>query len=463
MAFITDDFLLTTKTARALYHDAAEGLPIVDYHCHIDPAQIAADAHFGNITEVWLGGDHYKWRLIRSDGVGEDEITGSATDREKFDRFCRVIPKCIGNPMYHWTHLELKRYFGFDGILSPDTADEVWELTKEKLKTLSVNEIIRRSNVMMIGTTDDPADSLEHHKAIADSGVCSAAVLPSFRPDRALNVDREGFPDYIRRLSEVSGVTIGCPDDLKAALSARLDLFCSLGCRAGDHALDRMVCEIADGLTLKDIFSRAMAGEKVDQRSADAFRTDMLLFLGGEYARRGVVMQLHYGARRNVNSRMFARLGPDTGFDCVSAADNGAALAGFLDELDRRGDLPKTVIYSLNPSDNAMIDSVIGCFQGAETPGMIQHGSAWWFNDTKDGMRDHLKSLADLSVLGNFIGMLTDSRSFLSYTRHEYFRRILCDLIGGWVEAGEYPHDMTTLSELVRGICFENAKRYFNL
>ena len=463
MAFITDDFLLTTKTARALYHDAAEGLPIVDYHCHIDPAQIAGDAHFGSITEVWLGGDHYKWRLIRSDGVGEDEITGSATDREKFDRFCRVIPKCIGNPMYHWTHLELKRYFGFDGILSPDTADEVWELTKDKLKTLSVNEIIRRSNVMMIGTTDDPADSLKHHKAIADSGVCSAAVLPSFRPDRALNVDREGFPDYIRRLSEVSGVTIGCPDDLKAALSARLDLFCSLGCRAGDHALDRMVCEIADGLTLKDIFSRAMAGEKVDQRSADAFRTDMLLFLGGEYARRGVVMQLHYGARRNVNSRMFARLGPDTGFDCVSAADNGAALAGFLDELDRRGDLPKTVIYSLNPSDNAMIDSVIGCFQGAETPGMIQHGSAWWFNDTKDGMTAHHKSLADLSVLGNFIGMLTDSRSFLSYTRHEYFRRILCDLIGGWVEAGEYPHDMTTLSELVRGICFENAKRYFNL
>ena len=463
MAFITDDFLLSTKTARALYHGAAEGLPIIDYHCHIDPAQIAADAHFGNITEVWLSGDHYKWRLIRSDGVGEDEITGSASDREKFDRFCRVIPKCIGNPMYHWVHLELKRYFGFDGILSPDTAEEVWELTREKLGSLSVNDIIRQSNVMMIGTTDDPADSLEHHKAIAESGVCSAAVLPSFRPDRALNVDKAGFSDYIRRLSGVSGISIGCPDDLKAALSARLDLFCSLGCRASDHGLDRMVCEIADDLTLKDTFSRAMAGEEVDPRAADAFKTDMLLFLGREYARRGVVMQLHYGARRNVNSKMFELLGPDTGFDCVSVTDNGAALAAFLDELDKRGELPRTVIYSLNPSDNALIDTVIGCFQGTDVPGMIQHGSAWWFNDTKAGMTAHLKSLADLSVLGNFIGMLTDSRSFLSYTRHEYFRRILCDLIGGWVEAGEYPDDVTTLAELVRGICFENAKRYFDL
>ena len=463
MAFITDDFLLTTKTARALYHGAAEGLPIIDYHCHVDPAQIAGNARFDNITEVWLGGDHYKWRLIRSDGVPEDEITGAASPREKFDRFCRVIPKCIGNPMYHWTHLELKRYFGFDGILSPDTADQVWELTREKLKTLTVNEIIRVSNVEMIGTTDDPADSLEHHREIAGGNICSAAVLPSFRPDKAINIEKPGFADYVRRLSAVSGVRIGCPDDLKSALSARLDLFCSLGCRASDHGLDRMVCEMADEKTVNETFSRAMAGEAVDGRSADAFKTDLLLFLGGEYARRGVVMQLHYGARRNVNSRMYARLGPDTGFDCISAGDCGAALASFLDVLCRRNTLPRTVIYSLNPSDNALIDTVIGCFQGTDAPGMIQHGSAWWFNDTKAGMIAHLTSLADLSVLGNFIGMLTDSRSFLSYTRHEYFRRILCDLIGRWVENGEYPDDKKTLTKLVEDVCYGNAKRYFNL
>ena len=463
MSFINEDFLLKTRTAKALYHEAAEGLPIIDYHCHIDPAQIACDDRFENITRVWLGGDHYKWRLIRSDGVGENEITGSASDREKFDRFCALIPKCVGNPMYHWTHLELKRYFGFDGTLSPDTADEVWELTKGALAGLSVNRIITMSGVKMIGTTDDPADTLEWHRRIAESGVCTAGVYPSFRPDKAVNVDKSGFADYVGRLSRASGIAISSPDDLKQALSLRLDLFCSLGCRASDHGLDRMVCVRAGDGAVKEAFDRAMAGECPDAFSADAFKTDVLLFLGREYARRGVVMQLHYGARRNTNSKMFARLGPDTGFDCISVGDNGEALVSFLDALESDGSLPRTVIYSLNPSDNAMIDSVIGCFQGTDVPGKIQHGSAWWFSDTKAGMTAQIKSLAELSVLGNFIGMLTDSRSFLSYTRHEYFRRILCSILGEWVENGEYPADMPALKALVRGICFENAQRYFNL
>ncbi|MBQ9544041.1 MAG: glucuronate isomerase [Clostridia bacterium] len=463
MGIITEDFLLRTKTARALYHEAAEGLPIIDYHCHIDPAQIARDEHFENITRVWLGGDHYKCRLIRSDGVGEDEVTGSASDREKFDRFSAVIPKCVGNPMYHWTHLELKRYFGFDGALSPDTADEVWDLTKNVLADLGVNRIITSSNVKMIGTTDDPADSLEWHKQISSSGVCAAKVCPSFRPDKAVNVDKPGFKEYILRLSEASGIAISSPDDVKEALKNRLDLFCSLGCRASDHGLDRMVCVKASESEIKEAFDRAMAGEKPDAKAADAYKTEILLFLGREYAKRGVVMQLHYGARRNVNSNMFSRLGPDTGFDCIAVSDNSEALCLFLDALESSGELPRTVVYSLNPADNAMIDSVIGCFQGNDVPGKIQHGSAWWFSDTKAGMTSQIKSLAELSILSNFIGMLTDSRSFLSYTRHEYFRRIFCDILGGWVEDGEYPADMPTLKALVRGVCFENAERYFNI
>ena len=463
MPFINDDFLLKTPTAKRLYHDAAEGLPIIDYHCHINPAEIAADRHFDNVTQVWLGGDHYKWRLIRSDGVPESEITGDADDRTKFDRFCQVIPKCIGNPMYHWTHLELARYFGYFGLLGPDTAGEVWELTGDKLKTMGVRSIIRDSNVKMIGTTDDPADDLKQHREIAEKGLCSAKVFPSFRPDKAVNVDKPGFADYIARLSAASGIKIEKLDDLKQALKSRLEYFVSLGCRASDHGLDRMVSSFAPEEKLEEIFRRALSGEIPSAADADAFKTHILLFLAREYKKNGVVMQLHYGAQRNVNTKMFKALGPDTGFDCIAVTDNGSALTGFLDALEKNDSLPRTVIYSLNPADNAMIDTVIGAFQGTDVPGKIQHGSAWWFSDTKEGMTAQLSSLAQLSVLGNFIGMLTDSRSFLSYTRHEYFRRILCDILGGWAESGEFPNDLPLLKETVRNICYYNAERYFGL
>lgn len=465
MSFIHEDFLLQNTTAKKLYHGYAEGLPIVDYHCHIDPAQIAKDHKFDNITQIWLGGDHYKWRLIRSDGVCEREITGDADDHTKFLRFAAALPKAIGNPMYHWTHLELKRYFDYDGVLSPDTAREVWELCNSKLKedSMSVCSIIKGSGVAMIGTTDDPVDSLEHHAALANNNPSGAKVLPSFRPDKAVNVEKEGFCQYIAKLSEASGVKIATVEDVKKALSLRLDAFCALGCRASDHGLDYAVYAPASKERIEETFQMAMNGESIDPQRAEEYKTEILLHLGREYARRGVVMQIHYGAQRNTNTRMFRSLGPDTGFDCISMRNCGEAITGFLNALEQDSLLPRTILYSLNPHDNALLDTVLGCFQGSEIPGKIQHGSAWWFSDTKAGMETQLKSLAELSVLGNFVGMLTDSRSFLSYTRHEYFRRILCNLLGSWVENGEYPNDEKTLGKMVQDICFYNAKRYFQL
>ena len=465
MSFITEDFMLHTETARRLYHDHAEGQPIIDYHCHIDPREIAEDRQFDNITQVWLSGDHYKWRLIRSNGVPEEEITGSAADRLKFERFAQMLPKAIGNPMYHWTHLELKRYFGYDGVLGPDTAEEVWQLCNERLreKALSVCGIIRRSDVRLIGTTDDPADSLLWHEKIAARKSCAAEVVPSFRPDKALNINKTGFADYVGRLSAVTGMSIGQFSDVKRALSDRLNYFCAHGCRASDHGLDYVPYAPATDGELDAIFVNAMEGKTVTPLEEEQYKTALLLHLAREYARLGVVMQLHYGAQRDVNRRMFARLGPDTGFDCISMRGCGEKLTAFLSELFSEDTLPKTVLYSLDPTQNALLDTVIGCFQGTEAIGKLQHGAAWWFNDTKAGMKEQLRSLAELSLLGNFIGMLTDSRSFLSYTRHEYFRRILCDLLGRWVEDGEYPNDEKTLGMLVENICYGNAARYFGV
>ena len=465
MSFIKDDFLLSNETAKKLYHNYAKKMPIIDYHCHINPREIAENHKFGSITEIWLGGDHYKWRTIRSNGVAENEITGDADDFTKFSRFAQVMPKLIGNPMYHWSHLELMRYFGFEGTLSEDNAKEVFDLCNEKLKddSMSVQSIIKNSNVAMIGTTDDPIDNLEWHKAIAEKGECSAKVLPSYRPDKAVNIDKAGFTDYIERLGEAANMKIGSVSEVCAALARRLDFFCSLGCRATDHGLDYMVYEVADEKEVNKIFKKAMSGKEVTQLEADKYKTFLLLFLGREYAKRDIVMQLHYGVQRNTNTNKFESLGADTGFDCISTKECCFALTGFLNALDSDGLLPKTIIYSLNPHDNELIGTVLGCFQGTEAAGKIQHGSAWWFNDTKSGMETQLKSLANLSVLGNFIGMLTDSRSFLSYTRHEYFRRILCNLIGTWVENGEYPDDEKYLGKLVEDICYNNAAKYFGL
>ena len=465
MNFMTDDFLLKTETAKLLYHKYAENMPIVDYHCHINPQEIYEDRKFENITQVWLGGDHYKWRLIRSNGVNEDEITGNADAQVKFRHFAEMLPKAIGNPMYHWTHLELKKYFDYNGVLNGKTADEVFALCNEKLQKddMTVRSLIKKSNVSMIGTTDDPIDSLEWHKKLLEDKSFDVTVAPSYRPDKAVNVEKAGFAEYIGKLSVASGVEIKTVEDVKKALSNRLDFFCEVGCRATDHGLDYVVYSPADDAAVENIFQTVMNGGTVSQEDADKYKTAIMLHLGKEYAKHGIVMQLHYGAQRNANGKMFDRLGADTGFDCISTKSCGEAITGFLNALASENALPKTILYSLNPQDNEMLGTILGCFQGTEAQGKIQHGSAWWFNDTKSGMEAQLKSLANLSLLGNFVGMLTDSRSFLSYTRHEYFRRILCNLIGEWVENGEYPFDEEQLGQLVQDICFNNAKRYFDL
>ena len=461
--FLSENFLLNTETARRLYSKYAADMPIIDYHCHVSPKEIYEDKKFENITQLWLSGDHYKWRLMRSNGVDEYYITSDAPDKEKFLQFARMLPKAIGNPMYHWCHLELKNYFGFEGTLSEKTAEEVWELCNEKLKNMSVRSIIKQSNVAFIGTTDDPVDSLGYHKLIAEDDSFDTVVAPSFRPDKALNIDKAGWREYVAKLSEVSGIEICNLETLKRALSGRIEYFDAHGCRASDHGLDFMIYAEASAEELDALIGRGGIGEKISTAEAEALKTELLLHCAREYARLGWVMQLHYNCMRNPNTKMFEQLGADVGFDTIGANNGSHKLARVLDRLYYEGALPKTIIYSLDPGDNASIDTIIGAFQGTEAEGKIQHGSAWWFNDNKQGMRDQLVSLANLSLLGNFVGMLTDSRSFLSYTRHEYFRRILCALIGEWVENGEYPDDDELLGEIVSGICYRNAKNYFKL
>ena len=463
--FMNEDFLLTNATARKLYHDVAEKMPIVDYHCHLDPQQIYEDVRFENITQVWLGGDHYKWRIMRSNGVDERYITGDAPDREKFQKFAEALPRCIGNPMYHWCHLELKNYFGYAGTLNGATAQEVWDLALKKLAEpdFSARGLIRRSNVAMIGTTDDPCSDLKWHKLIAEDKSFETKVCPSFRPDPALNCHKPGFASYIAKLSEVSGVEIHSAEDVAKALTQRIDYFNECGCRASDHGLDYVMYQEAAQTEIEETFRKAMAGEKLTVAETEGYQTYLLLHCAREYARHGWAMQLHFSCFRNPNSRMFGKLGADCGFDCIAVTDSSAALHSVMDALDKTGQLPKTIVYSLNPADNQWLDTLLGAYQGTEIPGKIQHGSAWWFNDNKVGMQDQMISLGQLGILGNFIGMLTDSRSFLSYARHEYFRRILCNLMGTWVENGEYPADMDMLGALVADICCNNAKRYFNL
>ena len=459
--FLDRDFLLETETAKKLFHNFAEAMPIIDYHCHINPKEIAEDKKYKNITQVWLYGDHYKWRAMRSCGVEERYITGGASDYEKFEKWAETLPLLIGNPLYHWTYLELKKYFGYDGTLGKKTAKQVWDLCNEKLKDMSVREIIKSSNVEIICTTDDPTDLLEFHKQIAKDDSFDVKVLPAFRPDKAINIDKDDYGDYLHKLEDTSRVKIGSFEDLKKALADRIEYFDGYGCRVSDHAFEYIVCNKASDEGIESIFKKKAGGGSLTTVETEKFKTAMIIFLAKEYAKRGWIMQIHYGTIRNVNTNMFKISGPDTGYDCISTRDSAAGLAGLLDELEKLSALPKTIIYSLNPNDNAMICSSIGCFQGAGIKGKVQHGSAWWFNDTKLGMVRQLENLADISVLGNFIGMLTDSRSFLSYTRHEYFRRILCNLIGKLVENGEYPDDEGQLISIVEGICYYNAKNYF--
>ncbi len=474
--FMDKDFLLETETAKHLFHDYAEKMPLVDYHCHISPKEIYENRRFNDLVEVWLGGkqpdgsyfgDHYKWRVMRSNGVSEDYITGDKPAPERLRKFAEALEMAIGNPMYHWCNLELRKFFGYEGHLTPDTVQEVWELTKDKLQNdpdLTVRGLIEQSNVAFIGTTDDPIDSLEWHDKLAHDRTITFKVCPSFRPDKAINISKEGFREYMGKLAKSVGKTeLKTVEEVCAALTERLEFFVKMGCRASDHGLDYIPYRPCSPMEANMAYQSVMAGETVTVEEAEGYQTAILLHLGREYHRLNVAMQLHYSCLRNVNERMYRRLGPDTGFDMIAQNTCGGSIAALLSALDQTGECPKTILYSLNPADNEQLGTLLGCFQGTEVPGKIQHGSAWWFNDTKSGMEEQMKSLANLGLLGNFVGMLTDSRSFLSYARHDYFRRILCNLIGHWVENGEYPNDEASLKKIVEGVCFNNAARYFGL
>ncbi len=461
--FMDADFLLSTDTAKKLYHEYAKNTPVLDYHCHLEPKEIAEDITFETLTQLWLGGDHYKWRIMRSNGVSEEYITGDAPDEEKFHAFVQALQKAVGNPMYHWCHLELQRYFDVYEPLTEENWKEVYEHCNKKLKdvSMSARNLIRKSNVTMVCTTDDPVDDLHFHEKIWADPTFTVQVLPAWRPDKAFALNSEGFCAYMDRLSQVSGVKVCDWKSYQEAMKARLDYFVEHRCLVTDHGLD-----VADYIPTTDeeadaLLKRALKGEAVTEGEMLAFTSAALKFLGKEYKKRNMVMQLHCGARRENNRRIFEKVGPNGGIDCISESGFTVRMADLLNELDQEGALPKTILYSLNPNDDAIIGTMIGCFQGDGVHGKIQHGAAWWFNDHKPGMIKQMTSLASLGLLGNFVGMLTDSRSFVSYPRHEYFRRILCDLIGGWVENGEFPNDDRLLGSLIKDISYNNAVRYF--
>ena len=461
--FMDDDFLLHNRTAKTLYHNYAKDMPIIDYHCHLSPQEIYENRTYRNLSEVWLHGDHYKWRAMRSGGIEEKFVTGDGDDYGKFLAYARIMPSAIGNPLYHWSHLELRRYFGIDALLNEANALAIWEQANAKLQSggFGARDFIARSNVEVVCTTDDPADSLAYHLRLKEDASFRTAVLPSFRPDKALELNREGFLDWIGKLEAASGIRVDSYDRLLEAIESRVEFFHEVGCRVSDHALDYVPYAEATKEEAAGIFARALRGEKVGLPEEKAYKTHLLVRLGRLYAERGWVMQYHINAMRNNNTRMFRALGPDIGFDSMNDGGIAPALSRLLDALDRDDVLPKTILYSLNPAHNPILGSMIGNFQGGGVAGKLQLGAAWWFNDTKEGMIAQMKTLADLGLLGRFVGMLTDSRSFLSYTRHEYFRRILCQLLGQWVEDGEFPDDEALLGGIVRDICYRNARAYF--
>ncbi|MDR3160315.1 MAG: glucuronate isomerase [Spirochaetaceae bacterium] len=475
--FMDRNFLLETETARDLYHHGAKGEPIYDYHCHLIPSQIAENKRFANLTELWLSGDHYKWRMMRALGIDEAAITGDAPAYDKFRAWARTVENLIGNPLYHWTHLELQRYFDIYETLTEKSAPGIWAEANGRLEEpeLSVKGIFEKFKVYAVGTTDDPADSLEYHRAIAGGiapiGPIATRVIPSFRPDKALHIDLPGFAAYIEKLGAAGGAEIRSFSDLLAVLEKRLDFFVAQGCRASDHGMEAAPFVIAPEGEIEKTFENALAGKPPSREAADAYKTKLLSTLARWYARRGLVMQLHLSVIRNSNERMFKLIGPDMGYDAVHDREQAGNLAALLSLIESSGPegLPKTVLYSLNPKDSYPLATIMGCFQdcyGKEENrevirGKIQLGSAWWFCDHLDGMEAQIRTLANVGVLPAFIGMLTDSRSLLSYPRHEYFRRLLCNIIGNWVEQGHYPPDRDKLLEIVRNISFGNARAYF--
>ncbi|MFE4114342.1 glucuronate isomerase [Priestia sp. YIM B13448] len=462
--FMDDNFLLTNETAAHLYNTYAKDMPIIDYHCHLNPQEIYENKQFETLINVWLDGDHYKWRLMRANGIEEEKITGSASDYEKFLAWAKTVPMTIGNPLYHWTHLELKRFFDIDEILNEHTAPFIWEKANEKLRSgeFGARDLITRSNVKVICTTDDPTDSLEYHMKLRDVQEFETQVLPSFRPDKGLEINQEGFKNWIAKLQDCSHHSIHTYDDLLKALESRARFFHSMGGRLSDHALNKMVYTKTSKEEVSEIFLKAVKGEGVSTEEESKYKSYTLIFLGKLYNELGWAMQFHLHALRNNNTKMFHQLGPDTGYDSMYDGQVAEPLVQLLDQMDVQNSLPKTILYSLNPKDNYVLASIIGSFQGDGIPGKLQLGTAWWFNDQREGMLEQMKALSNIGLFSRFIGMLTDSRSFLSYTRHEYFRRLVCSLIGTWVEEGEMPNDQQLLEQIVKGICYENAKDYFS-
>ena len=462
--FMGRNFLLDTDTAKDLYHSCAADLPIIDYHCHISPKEIWEDRAFSNPTELWLLGDHYKWRIMRACGIEEEYITGDAPDFEKFQKYAEALEKAIGNPLYHFSHLELQRYFGYTGVLNHQTAGTVFSYCIDRISEegCTVRGLIRSSNVEVICTTDDPADDLRYHELIASDPAIDFKVYPAWRPDQILNMEKESFLSYIEKLGDAAGVEITDLSSLLEAVEKRMDFFAAHGCRISDHGLYRIVYREGSEEETDRIIKKRLHGEAVTQEELETAQTFLMKAFGAAYHDRNWAMQLHYGCQRNINTKAFLALGPDTGYDAIHDISSSEALAEFLNSLEMQDKLPKTIVYSLNPADNAVIETILGCFQAPGQVQKLQHGSAWWFNDHKNGMEAQLRSYANTGVLGNFIGMLTDSRSFLSYARHEYFRRILCNFIGDLVEHGEYPDDPDALRRIVEGISYGNAKKYFN-
>ncbi|MDN4524173.1 glucuronate isomerase [Fictibacillus fluitans] len=461
--FMDENFLLKNDVAVTLYHDYAREMPIIDYHCHLSPKEIYENKTFKNITDAWLSGDHYKWRVMRENGILEEYVTGDAPDYEKFLAWSRTVPMAIGNPLYNWTHLELQRFFGIYDILNEKSAPQIWEKTNELLGngSFGARDLIVKSNVKVICTTDDPTDSLEYHALLKDESNFPVSVLPGFRPDKGLEMNRDTYLPWVEKLAESADRSIGNYDEFLEALESRVRFFHSLGGRVSDHAIDSMGFEQASKEEVEEIFAKRLSGDTVSLQDETKYKTYTLRFLGELYAELDWAMQFHINALRNNSSRMFKTIGPDTGFDSMNDEGIAKPLVQLLDSLDTNNKLPKTILYSLNPNDNYVIASMINSFQDGVTPGKIQHGTAWWFNDTKDGMLAQMKALSNVGLFSRFIGMLTDSRSFLSYTRHEYFRRIVCNLIGEWVEDGEVPEDIELLGSIVQGISYNNAKEYF--
>jgi len=464
--FMDEDFCLDNEPARALYHDYAADMPIFDYHCHVPPAQIAENTRFENLTRLWLGGDHYKWRAMRTCGIDEKYITGNASDLEKFRAWAGAVPKTIGNPLYHWTHLELRRVFGVDTILGPDTADEIYQACNAKLtgEEYRVRGYLKRFKVRAVCTTDDPVDTLAHHEAIAADTSLGTKVLPAFRPDKAHAMENpEKYREWVALLSKASGIAVKDYDSLLAALQNRHDYFHAHGCRLSDHGLTFVPTVTGTYAECDAVVKHVLAGGAALKEDIQKLRGTLLTEFGKMDARKGWVMQLHVGAMRNVNARMFGTLGPDTGYDVIGDWPQAEGIALLLDRLDKENRLPKTILYVLNPRDNEVMAAMAGAFQGGNSAGKIQFGSGWWFNDQKDGMERQLTALSSLGLLSSFVGMLTDSRSFLSYPRHEYFRRILCNMVGGWVDRGEAPDDMKLLGNMVKDISFRNAAQWFGI